>query len=128
MRRARHDDESLLASKPGERLLVQFNHLNVAAADDQVRVEGTVIARLSRGQVGPRGTVMSIARVVEISSRSDKSFENAIEDGITQICKKVHDVKSAWVKEQKVWVQEGKIVTYQVILKVTFLLDEKASI
>jgi flavin-binding protein dodecin len=127
MRRARHDDESLLASKPGERLLVQFNHLNVAAADDQVRVEGTVIARLSRSG-RPERYVMSIARVVEISSRSDKSFENAIEDGITQICKKVHDVKSAWVKEQKVWVQEGKIVTYQVILKVTFLLDEKASI
>jgi flavin-binding protein dodecin len=82
----------------------------------------------SVGQVGLRGTVMSIARVVEISSRSDKSFENAIEDGITQIGKKVHDVKSAWVKEQKVWVQEGKIITYQVILKVTFLLDEKASI
>jgi flavin-binding protein dodecin len=71
---------------------------------------------------------MSIARVVEISSRSDKSFEHAVEDGIAQICKKVHDVKSAWVKEQKVWVQNGNIITYQVILKVTFLLNDTASI
>jgi flavin-binding protein dodecin len=70
---------------------------------------------------------MSIARVVEISSTSDKSFENAIEEGIARACQ-TREVKSAWVKEQKVRVQNGKIAAYQVILKVTFLLDDKAAL
>jgi flavin-binding protein dodecin len=71
---------------------------------------------------------MSIARVIEISSTSDKSFENAIDEGIARACQTLREVKSAWVKEQKVRVQNGKIVAYQVILKVTFLLDDKATL
>jgi dodecin len=71
---------------------------------------------------------MSIARVIEISSTSDKSFENAIDEGIAKACQTQREVKSAWVKEQKVRVQNGKIAAYQVILKVTFLLEDKASL
>jgi flavin-binding protein dodecin len=71
---------------------------------------------------------MSIARVVEISSRSDRSFENAIEEGIAKVAKTHRDIKSAWVKEQKVRIQNGTINAYQVILKVTFLIDDGASV
>ena len=67
---------------------------------------------------------MSIARIVEISSTSEKSFENAIEQGIARASKTLRGIKSAWVKEQEVQVEGDRIVAYKVILKITFVLDD----
>jgi hypothetical protein len=47
---------------------------------------------------------MSIARVTEISSTSEKSFENAIVEGIARASKTLRGIKSAWVKQQEVKV------------------------
>jgi dodecin len=69
---------------------------------------------------------MSVARVVEISSTSDKSFEHAIQEGVARANKTLREIKSAWVKEQEAQVHNGKITAYKVILKVTFVLDEAA--
>ena len=66
---------------------------------------------------------MSIAKVIEISAQSEKSFEDAVAQGIEIVSKSVHNIKSAWVKEQQVSVEDGKIVMYRVDLKVTFVLD-----
>jgi flavin-binding protein dodecin len=70
-----------------------------------------------------RSAVMSVARIVEISSTSDKSFEDAIMQGIGRASKTLRDIKSAWVKDQEVTVQNNKVVAYKVILKVTFVLE-----
>jgi hypothetical protein len=67
---------------------------------------------------------MSIARVTEISSTSEKSFENAIEEGIARASKTLRGIKSAWVKQQEVKVDGDKIVAFKVILKITFVLDD----
>ena len=67
---------------------------------------------------------MSVARVVEISSTSEKSFEDAIVQGIARANKTLREIRSAWVKEQEVTVKDGKIVAYKVNLKVTFVLDD----
>ncbi len=66
---------------------------------------------------------MSVARIVEISSTSDKSFEDAVVQGIARASKTIREIKSAWVKEQEVTVQNNKIAAYKVILKVTFVLE-----
>ena len=66
---------------------------------------------------------MAVARVVEISSTSSKSFEDAIVQGIDRATKTLRNVKSAWVKEQEAQVNDGKITAYKVNLKVTFVLD-----
>ncbi len=66
---------------------------------------------------------MSVAKIIEISSESPKSFEDAIQSGITKASKTVHGIKSAWVKEQHVVVDNGKVTLYRVDLKVTFVLD-----
>ena len=66
---------------------------------------------------------MSVAKVIEISSESPKSFEDAIQNGITWASKTVHGIKSAWVKEQNVVVDNSKVALYRVDLKVTFVLD-----
>ncbi|MGD2082938.1 MAG: dodecin family protein [Chromatiales bacterium] len=66
---------------------------------------------------------MSIAKVIEVSSESTESFEDAIAEGIRKASKSVHNIKGAWVKEQQVKVEGGKIVGYRVDLKLTFVLD-----
>jgi flavin-binding protein dodecin len=65
----------------------------------------------------------SVARVIEISSQSNKSFEDAIQSGLSRAEKTLRNVTSAWVKEQRVDVKKGKITGYQVNLLVTFVLD-----
>jgi flavin-binding protein dodecin len=67
---------------------------------------------------------MSVARVTEIISSSNKSFEDAIEKGIARAVTTLKNVEAAWVKEQKVIVKNGKIAEYRVDLKVTFILND----
>lgn len=66
---------------------------------------------------------MSVAKVLELTSRSNKSFEDAIQQGIAKATDSVRNVQGAWVKEQKVDVENGSITSFQVDLKVTFLID-----
>lgn len=67
---------------------------------------------------------MSVARVTEISSRSEKSFEDAIRQGIDRANNTLRNVKSAWVKEQSVDCEGGQITHYRVNMMVTFVLDD----
>ena len=66
---------------------------------------------------------MSVAKIIELSAESTKSFEDAIQNGITRASKTIHNIKSAWVKEQHVVIENGKLALYRVDLKVTFVLD-----
>jgi dodecin len=66
---------------------------------------------------------MSVARVTEISSTSEKSFEDAIRQGIERATKTLRGVTSAWVQEQRVALEDGRIRYYQVNLRVTFVLE-----
>ncbi|HEX7334070.1 MAG TPA: dodecin family protein [Pyrinomonadaceae bacterium] len=67
---------------------------------------------------------MSVARITEISSNSDTSFEDAIQQGIARAASTLHNIKSAWIKEQEVQIDNGRISSYKVIMKITFVLDE----
>jgi flavin-binding protein dodecin len=67
---------------------------------------------------------MSVAKVSEISATSPKGFEDAIQQGLARASKTLRHVRSAWVKEQHVRCDNGKIVEYQVNMMVTFVLDE----
>ncbi len=66
---------------------------------------------------------MSVAKVLELTSRSATSFEDAIKQGIDKANDSVRNVEGAWVKEQKVIISDGQISGYQVDLKITFLID-----
>lgn len=66
----------------------------------------------------------TVGRVTELSARSTKSFEAAIQHALTRASKTLRNITAAWVKEQRVEVQGGKITAYQVNLLVTFVLDE----
>ena len=66
---------------------------------------------------------MSVARVTEISSRSDRSFEAAINEGIERANQTLRNVKSAWIKEQQVEVGGSGITSYKVSMLITFVLE-----
>jgi flavin-binding protein dodecin len=68
---------------------------------------------------------MSVARVIEISSTSPTSFEHAIQSGIARANETLRQVKSAWVKDQRVEVDGEQITTYQVNLLLTFVLEHE---
>jgi dodecin len=65
----------------------------------------------------------SVARVTEISARSDTSFEDAIKVGVERATSSLRGVTSAWVKEQSVEVSNGAISGYRVNMLVTFVLE-----
>ncbi|HUR21753.1 MAG TPA: dodecin family protein [Vicinamibacterales bacterium] len=68
---------------------------------------------------------MSVAKVTEISSTSSKSFEDAIQQGLTRANKSLRNVRSLWIKEQQVRVEGGKAAEYQVNMAITFVLDDE---
>jgi dodecin len=67
---------------------------------------------------------MSIAKVTEITASSKKGFDDAVRIGIERASKTIHNIEGAWVNDQKVIVNDGKIEEYRVNMKRTFVLNE----
>ena len=67
---------------------------------------------------------MSVAKITEITSTSTKGFEEAIKAGINRANKTLKNVRGAWVKGMKVEIENGKIRSYRVDMKVTFVLED----
>lgn len=65
---------------------------------------------------------MAVAKVTEIISASNESFEDAVNQGIKRASKTLENVKSAWIKDQQVKVKNGTVTEYRVTLKVSFIL------
>ena len=65
---------------------------------------------------------MSIARVTEITAASTKSFEDAINGGLSKANETLENIEGAWVKDMKVKVTDGRVSEYRVNLKLTFVL------
>jgi flavin-binding protein dodecin len=67
---------------------------------------------------------MPVAKVSEISATSPKSFDDAIQSGLARAAKTLRNIRSAWVKEQHVRCDQGRIIEYQVNMMITFVLDD----
>ena len=65
-----------------------------------------------------------VAKVSEISAISKVSFEDAIQNGLTRAGKTIRNIRSAWIKEQQVRLDQGKIIEYQVNMLLTFILED----
>ena len=66
----------------------------------------------------------TVARITTISSRSPESFDQAVRDGVERAHATLRGITGAWVKEQSVQCSDGTITSYDVVLEVTFLLDD----
>jgi hypothetical protein len=67
---------------------------------------------------------MSVAKVSEISATSPSGFDDAIQQGLARANKTLRNVKSIWIKEQYVRVENGQVSEYQINMMVTFVLDD----
>ncbi len=67
---------------------------------------------------------MSVARVSEIIASSPKSFDDAIDIGVSRASKTLSGVKGAWIENMKVVIENGKVKEYRVNMKVTFVLKD----
>ncbi len=68
---------------------------------------------------------MSIARVTEIKASSTKSFDDALKAGVARAQKTLSNVKSAWIENQEVLIDDkGHITEYRIQMKVTFILED----
>jgi hypothetical protein len=66
---------------------------------------------------------MSVAKVIELSSSSDKGFEDAIAQGIARASETIHGIEGAWIKEQKVVIADNRVTEYRVNMSLTFTVD-----
>jgi dodecin len=80
--------------------------------------------RVTASPDNPRRVAMSVAKITEISASSNRSFEDAIQQGLSRASKTLENIQSAWVQEQKVKLVDNKISEWRVIMKVTFVLND----
>lgn len=64
----------------------------------------------------------SIVKVVEVIAQSEKSFDDAVQEAVTQVAKTVENIKSVWVDNFSCVVANQKIVEYRVNAKVSFVV------
>ena len=69
---------------------------------------------------------MSVAKNIEITSTSAISFEDAIKRGVERANDSLNNVRGAWIKEQKVRMENGKVTEYEVMMIITFVLDDQS--
>ena len=67
---------------------------------------------------------MAVAKVTELVSSSPSSFEDAIAKGIARANKTLANLRGAWISEQKVKIDKGRISEYRVTMRVTFVLKD----
>ena len=66
---------------------------------------------------------MSIVKVIEIIASSEKSIEDAIQNGVSEVSKTIHNIDSVYIKDIKAHVKDGKISSYGVICNISFRVD-----
>lgn len=65
---------------------------------------------------------MSIAKTIEITATSKKSFDDALASGIAKAGQTVKGITGAWIADQEIDVTDGKITNYTVRMRVTFVI------
>lgn len=71
---------------------------------------------------------MPIVKVIEVIGSSEKSFDDAIRNVVSEVTKTIRNVDSVYVKDMKVHLKDNQITTYGVICKVSFRIDSNQSL
>lgn len=66
---------------------------------------------------------MAIIKVIEVLAESDKSWEDATQNAVTEASKSLHGIKSVWVRNLKAEVVNGKVTRWRLNCKISFELD-----
>lgn len=68
---------------------------------------------------------MPIVKVIEVIASSEKSFDEAIKNAVTEVSKTIKNIDSVYVKDFKVHVKDEQVTSYGVICKVSFRVTDK---
>ena len=71
---------------------------------------------------------MSVVKTIELSGRSSESFEDAVRQTVQRASSTIRNIRSVWVKEFEGVVENNQVTQFQVIVKISFLLDEGGSV
>lgn len=66
---------------------------------------------------------MATIKVIEVLAESDKGWEDAVQNAVTEASKSLHGIKSVWVKNIKAEVTDGKVTSWRLNCKISFELD-----
>jgi flavin-binding protein dodecin len=67
---------------------------------------------------------MSVIKVIEILANSNKSWEDAAQQGIDEASRTLNNIKSIYIKEHSAIVNEtNKIVEYRITAKLSFEIE-----
>ncbi|MDI9309395.1 MAG: dodecin family protein [Limnohabitans sp.] len=66
---------------------------------------------------------MSVLKVIEVMSNSDKSWEDATRKAVEKASKSVKHIRSVYVQEQSATVKDGNVTEFRVNLKLTFEIE-----
>jgi hypothetical protein len=68
--------------------------------------------------------VMAIVKVIEVIATSTVSFDDAVKQGVKEVSKTIRNIDSVYVKDMKVHVKDGEIVSYGAVCKVSFRVSD----
>lgn len=67
---------------------------------------------------------MSVNKVIEVMSESDRSWEDAAQKAVDKVSKTVKGIKSIWIQDFAAKIDDkGKLKTYRITGKVAFEVD-----
>ena len=66
---------------------------------------------------------MPIVKVIEVIATSEKSFDDAVRNAVTEAAKTVRNIDSVWVKDMKAHVKDNQVSTFGVVCKISFRLE-----
>ncbi len=67
---------------------------------------------------------MSVSKVIELSSSSSKSIEDAVQSGLRKMAQTVKNIKGAWVNDIKVVTDaDGNVTEWRVNMRINFIVE-----
>lgn len=78
--------------------------------------------RTNRALRAKGGIMSSIAKVIEVIAESDKSWDDAAQNAVTEAAKTVDGIQEIWVSSMKAIVEKNRITRYRITAKITFLV------
>ena len=67
---------------------------------------------------------MALLKVIEVLAESDKSWEDAAKNAVSQASDSVRNIKSIYIENFEAAVKDNKISSYRINAKISFLLDK----
>ena len=71
---------------------------------------------------------MSIVKVIEVIASSEKSFDDAVQNALTEASKSVKNIDSIYIKHFKANVQNNQVVSYGVNAKMSFRVASSSDV